>query len=57
MYATYEIKNGVYFIDCTLTGSFVCGGSTGCNNYEGAFSFASKVAASKGVRLEVFQSV
>lgn len=52
-YATYQKRNGQYTIELTINGEFAGGGEAGTTK-EMAYDFASKVAYSKGARLERF---
>jgi hypothetical protein len=55
-WVSYTKIRGEYFIECHIDGEWSGGGTTGCKSFEEAYIFASKVAKSKGDRLERFFS-
>jgi len=52
---TYTIISGIYHVELTGAGSWFGGGNTGCSSYDEAYMFASKLAQSKGGRVERFR--
>ena len=53
-YVTFTKNNGVYHIELLLNNEWAGGGSTGCQSYEEAYMWASRLAATKGGRIERF---